>query len=899
MGKNIENPKNKANDSKVEEITNVVVPEEIKAPAISKAKEELDNHEAKLTGSNLDKIWVSRSEALNLAQKALNVSDPFDITEFKNAIKKYQKEHNIWIDWKIWKETFIEMKAWIDLKQAQKWIDTYGVSEKTQGEIIWDLENALENWNFEWKNIHDMLIFLKLFKENNPLAKNDQHEDFLSKVVDVSQKFCNSPEWKKSVKNANKKITDLHELVNNPTPENIKNFVNDPTLLLAWWLLFLFGVWTDISFMKRLGILMWGIVFGPYVMKKLWVGKFWDQINESSKNWVLKTAWDSASETSKNVWSWVSENASKAWWSITWFFSSWVDAIWNLKEEDFKINFGLVSWKLESANKSLEKWKEIPEKSFEKLSKALLGDDNFINIKKDKLDNIDQNNINLYLSIENQNLLTNDDKKHIKKYINLLKWQFKEWDVRVRDLFFASDMMEKIKSSYYKTGSTYIEGINSLNEKINREIHSLFASPKKDKYFAAVALAEALKSGNISKFRIENYDLWNNKEGIENILEIYKEYNTKFKPSIERLNLVNVSDDNDKNSLMDDYNLFLKISKISLNNEELKEDFREKLNKKELEIFIKFRDLELWTEILIVNWTSVTVDWYLNKLKIEKEANDEIKINDFKEQLKGIELPIISEQKINIEQYKKYNLQIEKAFKQIEKLNPSNYLQETYNTIAELINNTVNSNILAKSELSDSNMKKYDLLKKLLLKIKSTQLELEKKFDTDVFWLDEIELLKKQEFIRGLSDSYKDSKTQEFKKSINEKINIPFINSIKNLNKIPDLINLEKEYESFVKWLNSDLVGESVKEAYEKRIKMIEVKERNNREIIEIPWLKNDIIKLIKVYKEAIWIAAFNKLNTEKTIIKVLKNTLISFKNLNKNNKDLVNDIDKILNKIK
>jgi len=57
MAKNIESPKNKENEGKVEDVAKVVVPEERKAPAKKEAKEELSKNPDNLFPSkSLDQI---------------------------------------------------------------------------------------------------------------------------------------------------------------------------------------------------------------------------------------------------------------------------------------------------------------------------------------------------------------------------------------------------------------------------------------------------------------------------------------------------------------------------------------------------------------------------------------------------------------------------------------------------------------------------------------------------------------------------------------------------------------------------------------------------------------------------------------------------------------------------
>ena len=844
------------------------VPEEKRAPVITQTKEELDNHEAKLTGSNLDNIWVSRTEALKLAQEVLNISDPFDITEFKNAIKKYQKEHNIWIDGKIGKETYIEMKAWVDLLQAQKWIDTYGISKKTQEKIIWDLENALENWNFEWENIKNIFILLNVFQENNKLAKNEEYKDFLKKTTDISQKYSNSPKWKKTYKEKVEwRITNLHDIVNNPTPENIEKFVKDPTLLMAWGLLFLFGVWTDMSFMKRLGILMWGIIFWPYVMKKLWVGKFWEDLKQSSKNWVVHDAWEAASETSKEVSNWVTKNAKNAWTAITWFFGEAGDKIWELKLSDFEGSFNKVSSKLESANKSKDKSEQIKEESLKNLTGVLLSDKIFVNLTQDKLKNVNEDNINQYLTAESQEKLTKEDKWVIKKYIALLSEQFQTGDTRVRDLLLTTEMVDKIKEAYYKTDTEFVPEAKTFNDKINKLIKSLLATPDKEKHFAALQLAKALKDWDVSKFDVKSFKLWDYETDVKSVIVEFNEYKTVYKPAIEQLNKIDVSDD-DWRAFKVDYKLFEKVSKINIKNIYLKADFDNRLLEKKIEIFEEARKAWLEKEAVVINGNTYTVEWYLKELNKEKEKVLKKQLEEFNNKAFLIEHKLLQiKSSIDFDSAIEKLKEIEEEFDVISPTKLNDLLKQAKDAWNDLARWAGLGKIFPTENVSEIDKVKNKRLVDLSKQIAKKHLEIEKDFNTDLqkrptnTTIIEYAAARLKSLDDFTSTKLEELKKNQLKKSFNDLVNTPVIWKI---NQETDLWELEIIYSDYlidIKWAE-ELAWESVKKAYEEKIE-----ELKKYEILN----KTNLDKTVnKILKDS-WVFDFFEWKTELSK-KVLKN---------------------------
>lgn len=129
----------------------------------TETQENLSEQETQLTSKNLQSIGKTRTEAISLGKEVLGITEPIDLQKFKQKIIDYQKAHNIWVDGKIGKETYMEMYAVKVLAQANDKIEQFGISPKTQKEIMFVLKNA----NPKGKNVLQMYGFLGNFRKNN------------------------------------------------------------------------------------------------------------------------------------------------------------------------------------------------------------------------------------------------------------------------------------------------------------------------------------------------------------------------------------------------------------------------------------------------------------------------------------------------------------------------------------------------------------------------------------------------------------------------------------------------------------------------------------------------------------------------------------------------------------
>jgi len=137
----------------------------------------LDGTVRSLTSPKLPEIWVDRAKAFQLATKTLWA------TPTRDALRIYQKEQKLKsVDGVIWKETYSEMYAAVVLEKANDRIDEFGISEKTQKEILW----VLNNGNTNGKNVMILRAFLKsqheVFK-----AKSDYDSKYKSFYVSIEK----------------------------------------------------------------------------------------------------------------------------------------------------------------------------------------------------------------------------------------------------------------------------------------------------------------------------------------------------------------------------------------------------------------------------------------------------------------------------------------------------------------------------------------------------------------------------------------------------------------------------------------------------------------------------------------------------------------------------------------
>jgi len=374
----------------------------------NETKEKLSKNESQLTGANLKDIWVLRSDALKFAKEELKISDPFDIKNFQKTIEAYQKSH-FWpwksVDWKIGKETFMEMKAWVVLEKARKWTN---ILPATQKEILF----VLENWNpkgsnFIWKN--GLYNFLCNFRKN-PTGNKDYTDFFLK--LDIFFKNWNSytkhiekeikswkwdsgtmyQRWKKIIMNEN--LTPKEK-----TKAIYDEFKGWAKILL--WIAFLFGMfWSDSkmtdSWWKRALVLFWIWASGAFEALDDWVNWALDEDTTLEKSVATWASWSNSITNVLKEWTWASESDSIKW----------------LNELESKL-------KIEN-NKN---WKDkLWEDKLHTLLEVFSWNKALLDKKVSELQWINSVPSSFLIDAENQKLTKSKiDEKDLKKFINILQ----------------------------------------------------------------------------------------------------------------------------------------------------------------------------------------------------------------------------------------------------------------------------------------------------------------------------------------------------------------------------------------------------------------------------------------------------------------------------------------------
>ncbi len=205
------------------------------------------------------------------------------------TIKDWQKEHGIESDGKIGQETYCEMYAEKVKEQAQYKIEEYGITPKTQKEIMW----VLENGNLNGRNMIALQIFLQHFEAEHKHEAdfNTRYWKFFENTTKTITEYQQSPEWQQALQGAQSTRTSdgrsFYEVLKDDsmTPvEKIKYIASDPMVLIGWWIMFLFWVfgnskkWNN-TFLKRAGVLLWAIFLWPTLLNKIGLDDMWEDFD--------------------------------------------------------------------------------------------------------------------------------------------------------------------------------------------------------------------------------------------------------------------------------------------------------------------------------------------------------------------------------------------------------------------------------------------------------------------------------------------------------------------------------------------------------------------------------------------------------------------------------------------
>lgn len=127
---------------------------------------------------------------LEFAESTL-VTEGFEYTVW--GVKEYQAAHNIGVDGIIGRDTYLEMTAGTLFTQAQKNIETAGISEKT----LWAIKSTLETANKKGANIILIRFLLKDFEANhsNDANFNTRYKEFFDWYNNWEAWYNTSAEW--------------------------------------------------------------------------------------------------------------------------------------------------------------------------------------------------------------------------------------------------------------------------------------------------------------------------------------------------------------------------------------------------------------------------------------------------------------------------------------------------------------------------------------------------------------------------------------------------------------------------------------------------------------------------------------------------------------------------------
>ncbi len=612
---------------------------------VQETQEKLSQQEMQLTDSSLEKLWKSRSEALKLAKKVLNINDPLDFEVFKNRIEKYQEKHNIWVDWKIWKETFVEMEIeWLK-EQVIKNINTIWISSNS----IKKIEYALENANPIWKNIRETLIVVEWFKQNSPLAWDNKYKELFEKLEKFKTNPSNLSRAQDLVDKNSQKVESLYLTLtdkNTSITDKIGKIVKDPTVLMLGWVLFLFWVfWSDSkytnSFIKRLGWIVWAWVFWKSIWNKIWVDEIIEDVSSSTKSWILKDLWENIKKGAVKWGAW-----TKKFFETTFpeTFSSISDGLW----EQFANTISAIS----KYNDWL-KWASDTKKYYIEEDKLwvlvwdLLWDEKFLNTSKSDLQNINsKQSLNPYIkdktkkALNDANIWDSQINSFVQKH--LFSNSFKPNDEQVSDIILTQTMKDSLRDIITNDSDKIINTNTKLDKEIKKDLAWLINSTKPEIKNIWKHLRNSLNSWELDEFKLENFPSIKpaDKNKIQSLIKKFKyilaweKYIGKQIEKIENISIISNWDYSDTKQTLEQKLALLE--KSSLESSKIQtydfsiDNFEDAKSRKKQEILKAAKALSIAT--LSLAWVQIDINAQVKNL--DKQA----KIIEDKETLNQIEL---------------------------------------------------------------------------------------------------------------------------------------------------------------------------------------------------------------------------------------------------------------------
>ncbi len=481
-------------------------------PALSKKTPKLASgplaHE-----DSLRKISVSPEQAISYARKHIGIPENITGEAFKKKIAKFQKEHNLRPDGIIGRNVYVEMFTWNTYFKDGK-VNILDESGKDIDlKVLADLKKVLIDGDYSSTNSIKIRSALKLFYETRWKDPDfdKKYRDFFNWFNHEEATFKESPKGKEIEKVVKSKSRDIYSIIQDPNKswaEKIKEIATDPTTIMFGALLFLFGVvWGDTkytdSFMKRLWWVLWGALFGKSIINKLWIDKAANDAMNYMSSEEAQKSFDTGREGVKKLWEDGVTAIKKAGWDVAWFDTSAVGTKYNSLLDSFKHRRNTLMDKV--TKKPL-----ISDETFTGLYSSVFSDKTFFNLSKDDLAKIqtkDQLFNVIWTDAENilnkLKLSDTDVANFVNKY---LIPEMKGHDF-VKDLFFSSQIADKLNDAILSVGATYISGNPELNTIVQTDLSNLAHTDSKSQKSAVDALSVAVITANASGSKSINFDL--------------------------------------------------------------------------------------------------------------------------------------------------------------------------------------------------------------------------------------------------------------------------------------------------------------------------------------------------------------------------------------------------------
>jgi len=470
---------------------------------------ETQNEVWSLFGTSLQEINITPAQARELAIRALLGENP-PLNEVNTAnIRTYQENHNIWVDGRIWKVTYLEMQA-KDIRDSL-------VTELRNNSISWDLQrdirNLLVHANLSWANSADLLLRLEGARESLQTSNpnfDTEYGEFYQYVDSKREEHINDPQRQAEAEVAVNRTNssgwsfgwDLVQVFEGNMEVGELFERNKWTAIVAGIIGFIFfgnripgfenipWMW---SWFGRVAWLIGGAVLGGWELLEYGIGRIWDGISAGNDYVRSPEARAMFDRTTTNV--------------SDFFTETIPDIFWESSEEIMAWYTSFVSW-FESANEERRNTPEFIANIVEKWS-VISWDTTFLNASRESIQRVfETGDLSWVMSASGLATLTNDlsmSVDEIKNYLRLYVLpRFNDTHATFWDTFISSRLVNAGREAIANISGDFTEN-SRLNSIIENSLADLNLVWSEAQIRAGQELEILVRWWNLSEFQIENF----------------------------------------------------------------------------------------------------------------------------------------------------------------------------------------------------------------------------------------------------------------------------------------------------------------------------------------------------------------------------------------------------------